>query len=188
MIEIQSELLERCRKGDKRAETELYKLMYGFLMGICRRYQYQEEKARELVNLGYYRILTNLPKYQAIAPFRYWAAKVMVNVVINEHKKEKLHYGSHAYTENYSDDAAFSSINEAVDKHNIERIVAYINLLPIASRNVFNLYVVDGYSHLEIAQLLGISEGTSKWHLNAAREKLKLMLQEKKTKVKIEND
>jgi RNA polymerase sigma factor (sigma-70 family) len=61
----------------------------------------------------------------------------------------------------------------------------YIEKLPAASRQVFNLFIVDGYSHKEIAELLGISEGTSKWHLNAAREKLKELLVEKKIKLEI---
>jgi RNA polymerase sigma factor (sigma-70 family) len=187
-MEIQQELIDRCLKGDRKAENELYRVMYSFLMSICRRYIRQEEKAREVLNIGFCRVLININKYQPLAPFHFWARRIMVNVLINEHKKEKYHYGNHSYIESYHDDEKYSEINDAVGKFDVGRIAWYIEKLPPASRQVFNLFIVDGFSHKEISQLLGISEGTSKWHLNAAREKLKEMLTEKKIKLKIQNE
>jgi RNA polymerase sigma factor (sigma-70 family) len=184
-MEIQQELIERCLKGDRKAENELYKLLYSFLMSICRRYIRQDEKAREILNIGFCRILFKIGKYQPIAPFQYWARKIMVNVLINEHRKDKLHYGNHNYVEAYNEDEKYSKINDAVEKFEVSHIVAYIERLPAASRQVFNLFIIDGYSHKEISALLGISEGTSKWHLNASREKLKELLAEKKIKLEI---
>lgn len=184
-MEIQQELIERCIKGDRKAENELYKALYAFLMSICRRYISQEEKARELLNLGFCRMLLNIGKYRQVAPFQYWARRIMVNVLINEHKKEKLHYGNHNYIEAYHEDEKYSVVNAAIEKFDVSRIALCIDKLPAASKQVFNLFIIDGYSHKEIAQLLGISEGTSKWHLNASREKLKEMLSEKKIKVEI---
>jgi RNA polymerase sigma-70 factor (ECF subfamily) len=187
-MEIQQELIDRCLKGDKKAESELYRVLYSFLMSICRRYIHQEEKARELVNIGFCKVLINIEKYKPVAPFQYWVRKIMVNTLINEHRREKIHYGNHTYVENYYDDDKYAEINNAIDKFDVTRIVMYIDRLPAATRQVFNLFIVDGYSHKEIAQLLGISEGTSKWHLNAAREKLKEMLAEKKIKLEIQNE
>ncbi|MES2679681.1 MAG: sigma-70 family RNA polymerase sigma factor [Bacteroidota bacterium] len=187
-MEIQQELIDRCLKGDRKAENELYRILYSFLLSICRRYIRQDEKAREVLNIGFCRVLFNIGKYRPVAPFQYWARKVMVNVVINEHRKEKLHYGNHHYVESYNDDEKYSDINQAMGKFDMSRIVMYINKLPAASRQVFNLFIIDGYSHKEIAAMLGISEGTSKWHLNASREKLKEMLAEKKIKLEIENE
>jgi len=184
-MEIQQELIERCLKGDRKAENELYRLLYSFLMSICRRYIRQEEKARELLNIGFCRMLINIDKYKPVAPFQYWARRIMVNVLINEYKKEKLHYGNHNYVESYDEDDNYFDINSAIEKFDVSRITLCIDKLPAASRQVFNLFIVDGYSHKEISQLLGISEGTSKWHLNAAREKLKEMLVEKKIKIEI---
>lgn len=177
-MEIRPDLIERCVNGDRKAENELYKNLYGFLMSICRRYIRQEEKAREVLNIGFCKVLLNIARYKPIAPFQYWARRIMVNVLINEHKKEKLHYGNYSYVETLHDDSKYSEINSAIEKFNVSRIVMMIEKLPAASRQVFNLFIIDGYSHLEISQLLGISEGTSKWHLNAAREKLKIMLTE----------
>lgn len=187
-MEIQEELIERCRKGDRKAESELYKVLYGFLMSICRRYIHQEEKAREVLNIGFCRVLLNIHKYRPIAPFQYWARRIMVNVLINEHKKEKLHYGNHNYIETYDDDEKYSDINTAIEMFDMKRIVQCIDQLPAASRQVFNLFIIDGYSHAEISGMLGISEGTSKWHLNASREKLKVMLAEKNTRLIIQNE
>jgi RNA polymerase sigma factor (sigma-70 family) len=184
-MDIQQELIDRCLKGDKKAESELYKVLYSFLMSICRRYIRQEEKAREVLNIGFCRLLINIDKYRPVGPFHYWARKVMVNVLINEHKKEKYHYGHHNYLESYNEDEKYSAINAAIEKFEIKRISMCIDRLQPASRQVFNLFIIDGYSHKEIGQLLGISEGTSKWHLNAARERLKEMLTEKKIKLEI---
>jgi RNA polymerase sigma factor (sigma-70 family) len=188
LMEIPHELIERCQQGDRKAENELYRVLYSFLMSISRRYIRQEEKARELVNIGFCKMLMNIKKYQPVAPFQFWARRIMVNVLINEHKKEKLHYGNHSYVESYHDDEKYSAINHAVAKFDVSAIAALIEKLPPASRQVFNLFVIDGYSHAEIAALLRISEGTSKWHLNAAREKLKLLLQEKKINLQIQNE
>lgn len=185
-MEIQPELIERCLKGDRKAENELFKILYSFLMSICRRYVRQDERAREMLNMGFYRMLLNIGKYKPIAPFQYWARRVMVNVLINELKKEKLHYGNHNYVETYYDDEKYSQINSAIEKFEMSRIAMCIEKLPPASRQVFNLFIIDGYSHAEISGMLGISEGTSKWHLNASREKLKEMLTEKKTKLEIQ--
>jgi RNA polymerase sigma factor (sigma-70 family) len=184
-MEIPQELIDHCQKGDRKAENELYKILYSFLMSICRRYIRQDEKAREMLNIGFCRVLININKYQPTAPFQYWARRIMVNALINEHKKEKLHYGNHNYVETYYEDEKYSEINTAVDRFDISRIALYIEKLPPASRQVFNLFIIDGYTHAEIASVLGISEGTSKWHLNASREKLKEMLTEKKIKLEI---
>ncbi|PBQ33884.1 RNA polymerase subunit sigma-24 [Sphingobacteriaceae bacterium] len=184
-MEIHPDLIARCANGDRKAENELYKNLYGFLMSICRRYIRQEEKAREVLNIGFCRVLLNIGKYKPVAPFQYWARRIMVNVLINEHKKEKLHYGNYMYVETLHDDEKYSEINNAIEKFNVNRIALMIEKLPAATRQVFNLFIVDGYSHHEISEMLDISEGTSKWHLNAAREKLKGMLAEKKIKLEI---
>ena len=139
-MEIQQDLIDRCLKGDKKAENELYKVLYSFLMSICRRYIRQEEKAREVLNIGFCRLLINISKYQPVAPFQYWARKIMVNVLISEHKKEKLHYGNHSYVDSYHEDEKFAEINMSVEKFGVKRIVQFIEKLPAASRQVFPRY------------------------------------------------
>jgi RNA polymerase sigma factor (sigma-70 family) len=187
-MEIAPELITRCIKGDQKAESELYHLCYSFLMSICRRYIRQEERAREVLNGGFYRILTNLGKYQPHAPISFWMRRVMINTIINEYRKEKIHYGNFTYVETYHENGDYSDINDALRKFDVQRIWSYIERLPPASRQVFNLYFIDGLKHAEIASLLKISEGTSKWHLSAAREKLKQMLADVIIEKKIINE
>lgn len=81
------------------------------------------------------------------------------------------------YVENYFESEDFANINAAITKIDAEQLYAFIAKLPPATQQVFNMYFIDGFKHKEIANELGISEGTSKWHLNAAKEKLKDMLE-----------
>jgi RNA polymerase sigma factor (sigma-70 family) len=185
-MDVQQKLIERCIKKDRKAEFELYRACYSYLLSICRRYIRQHEKAQELLNMGFYRIISNLEKYEPRAPFGAWARRIMINTLINEYKKEKIHYGNHQYVEEYYDSNGYAAINEAVTRYDTERIYQLIGKLPPATQQVFNLYFIDGFRHAEIAALLKISEGTSKWHINAAREKLKQMLTEQKVEMTIE--
>jgi RNA polymerase sigma-70 factor (ECF subfamily) len=175
-MDIQHKLIANCINGERRAEYELYKATYSYLMSICIRYTRNEDKAKEVLNLGFYKILSNLNKYKTEVPFKAWIRRVMINTLINEYKKEKIHYDNIQYVEDYYETDKYSDINGAITKINAEQIYLFIAKLPPASQQVFNLYFIDGYKHQEIAELLNISEGTSKWHLNSAREKLKEML------------
>jgi RNA polymerase sigma factor (sigma-70 family) len=184
-MDISQELIEDCVKGERKAEYALYKAAYSYLMSICIRYTRSPEKAKEILNMGFYKILANLNKYDSSSPFKPWARKVMVNTLINEYKKEKIHYGNIQYVEEYYDNKDYSELNVAVAKINADQIYAFIAKLPPASQQVFNMYFIDGFKHKEIAEMLSISEGTSKWHLNAAKEKLKEMIREVDSQIKI---
>lgn len=175
-MNIQPELISSCIKGERKAEYELYRATYSYLMSICIRYTRNADKAKEVQNMGFFKILKNLSKYDTGAPFKPWIRRVMINTLINEYKKEKIHYGNIKYVEEYYDSDQYSAMNEALTKFDAGQIYEFIARLPPASQQVFNLYFIDGYKHKEIAELLNISEGTSKWHLNAAREKLKEMI------------
>lgn len=184
-MEIRPALITGCINGERRAEYELYKLTFSYFMSICIRYTHNQDRAKEVLNMGFYKILTNLKTYRPEDPFKPWARKIMINTLINEYKKEKHHSEGVLYVEEYYDNADYADLNEAVKKTDAEQIYSFIAKLPPASRQVFNLYFVDGYRHKEIADMLGISEGTSKWHLNSAREKLKEMILEQSPVTKV---
>lgn len=177
-MDIQQKLITACINGERKAEYDLYKATYSYLMSICVRYTRNPDKAKEVLNIGFLKILTNLSKYNQEIPFKPWIRKVMINTLINEYKKEKIHYSNMQYVEVYHETDKYADMNEAVTKINADQIYAFIAKLPPASQQVFNLYFIDGYKHREIAQMLNITEGTSKWHLNAAKEKLKEMLKD----------
>ena len=146
-------------------------------MSICIRYTKNENRAKEVLNIGFYKILKNLEKYRhEEVPFKAWLRRVMINTLINEFKKERTHYNNVQYVENYFETSDYSSINEAVARLNIEQIYALIAKLPPVNQQIFNLYYIDGYKHREIAELLNINENTSKWYLTVAKDKLKEMI------------
>ena len=172
-MDIQPKLITLCIKQDRKAEYELYKLSYSYLMSICLRYSKDRDSASESLNMGYLKILKNLKSYKPEIPFKVWIRKIMVNTLIDEYRKNKRESQRVTYVEHYYDSSNFSDVNEALSSINCKQILEHVNKLPEATRKVFNLFVIDGYSHKEIGELLQISEGTSKWHLNAARQKLK---------------
>lgn len=175
---IQPNLIKDCINRDRRAEYELYKTLYSYLMSICYRYTHQKEFAEEMLNMGYLKILNNLAKYDEALPFKAWVRRIMVNTLIDEYRKNKSLKEKVTYVEEYYDSEEYSDTNSALNKLNAKEILMMIEKLPRASAQVFNLYAIDGFSHKEIASMLEISEGTSKWHLNSAREKLKQMINE----------
>lgn len=176
-MNVELDLITACINRERRAEYELYKITYRYLMSICIRYANGQEEAKEMLNIGFLKVLSNLEKYKPEVPFKAWIRKVMVNTLIDEYRKEKRHSQHIEYVEEYHETGDHANTNAVMEKMNVEELHSLIKLLPPMSQKVFNLYVIDGFGHKEIAQLLGMTEGTSKWHLNSSREKLKEMLQ-----------
>lgn len=142
------------------------------------RYCKDKDNASEMLNVAYLKILTNLKTYKPEVPFKAWIRKITVNTLIDEYRKNKRQREQVTYVEEYYDSNDYSDVNEALSKISCAQIYKLINQLPNATKEVFNLYVIDGYNHREISELLGISEGTSKWHLSEARQKLKQKIEQ----------
>lgn len=172
-MNVQPQLIALCIKQDRKAEYELYKISYSFLLSICVRYTRDLDTAKENLNLGYLKILRNLEAYSPDVPFHMWMRKLMINTLIDEYRRNKIERETITYVDNYYDNNDFSDVNEALSRMSYQQILDEINKLPEATRKVFNLFAIDGFSHKEIAEILDISEGTSKWHLSEARLKLK---------------
>jgi RNA polymerase sigma-70 factor (ECF subfamily) len=166
------QLLDSCTKGDRSSQDKLYREFYGYAMGICLRYSRTREEATEIVNDGYVKIFTKLSSYTRGLSFKGWLRKVMIHSAIDYFRRNEKHYHSldisHANYEPFADDTLSAiSAGEIIDR---------IQELPPSYRMVFNLHVIEGYTHDEIAAMLGISTGTSKSNLSVARNKLKKML------------
>ena len=175
-MNIELDLITACINRERRAEYELYKLTYSYLMSICIRYTNNREEAEEVLNTGFLKILNNLTKYRTEIPFKIWMRKVMVNTLIDAYRKEKSRNEQIKYVEKYIETSDFSDVNSALTKMNTEQIYTMIKKLPPMSQKVFNLYAIDGFAHKEIAEMLDMSEGTSKWHLSFSRQQLKEMI------------
>lgn len=169
---IGDNLLNDCKKQDRRAQHELYKSCFPHLFKVAIRYSNNKDDALTLLNNAFLKILTNLDKYKNEIPFIVWAKKVVINTVIDEYRKNKKYAEQHQLTD-WSDEQEqnfYVNPERADKKFDLDDILKMVNGLSPATRSVFNLYVIDGYSHKEIAELLSISEGTSKWHLSEARK------------------
>ncbi|NNM94270.1 MAG: RNA polymerase sigma factor [Bacteroidia bacterium] len=175
-MNIDIDLITACINKERKAEYELYKLTYRYLMSICVRYTRSYEEAQDGLNAGFMKILSNLDKYKTGVPFKAWIRKIMVNTLIDEYRKEKKHLDNIQHVENYAELPNMAEVNQAIMTMDVEQIHKYIMSLPPVSQKVFNLYVIDGFDHKEIARMLNMSEGTSKWHLHHSREQLKSML------------
>ncbi len=176
-MNVDSKLLQSCLNKERAAQYELYRICYSFMMGICMRYAKDKEEASSLMNEGFLKILTQLEKYKNHIPFELWMRRIIINNIIDQYRKNKkakemIEYKDFSDIENESGPV----LNLAVEKMDVEQLHKFIDKLPAMSRRVFNLFVIDGYTHAEISGLLSISEGTSKWHMNNARQKLKEMI------------
>jgi RNA polymerase sigma-70 factor (ECF subfamily) len=175
-MDVGLDLITACINRERKAEYELYKMTHSYLMSICFRYTNSREEAEEILNVGFLKILRNLDKYKPGIPFKTWIRKVMINILIDEYRKEKKHHEHIEYVEEYAETGDYAEQNNVMMKMNVEQIHALIMKLPPMSQKVFNLYVIDGFNHREISGMLNMSEGTSKWHLNFSRNKLKEMI------------
>lgn len=147
------------------------------LIGVCWRYAKDKEQAVEYMNVGFVRVLMNLKQYRKDIPFELWARRVMINSIINEYKKNKRWNEkiSDVKEERFIDVQGDSDISEHQEEL-LDLIRQHSLKLPPMTLKVFNLYAIDGYMHNEIAELLGISEGTSAWHYSEAKRRIRQML------------
>lgn len=181
--DITAELLKACVEDDRKAIKYLYEHCFRKLMPVCYRYHNNEEDARSSLNIGFMKILKGLESIDEKVNFAAWSKRIMINTLIDEYRKKK-NYQNHVSskeTERELDVEAGPSDNEAESDLGYQNLLTLIAQLPEISGRVFNLYVIDGYNHKEIGELLGMSEGTSKWHLSTARKLLREKLE------KIEN-
>ena len=164
-------LIEGCKKNDRKTQEELYKLYFGLMMSIGMRYCGNWNDAMEVVNSGFLKIYTKIDSYQGKGSFEGWMRRTMVNTALDFIKQNKNLVSNiedvNAYEESLYID------NEAIFELDKEEILKIVQQLPTMSRTVFMMNVMEGYKHKEISQELGISEGTSHWHLQNARKLLK---------------
>jgi len=176
----ETELLQRCSKDDRKAHYELYSLCYQFLHGICRRYYVNQEDRMSALNLVFVKIVKNIPAYlkkDKSVPFELWIRRIAINHIVDEYRKNKL-YLDHTDNRDISElEFLHPQYDPVLEKARMEEIMLAIDKLPAMNKAVFNLFVLDGYKHEEIAEMLKISANTSKVHLHKAKKKLQEFLE-----------
>lgn len=166
------QLIRGCMRQERASQKMLYKTFYGFSMGICLRYANNRDDAAEIMNQGFYKVFTRIETYDISKPFMAWLGRIMMNTSIDHYRsniKSLLH--DDLETAEHISDGDFADKKLAY-----EELLAMVQRLPTAYRTVFNLFAIEGYTHEEIGEMLGISAGTSKSNLHKARHKLRQMI------------
>lgn len=158
-------IVEGCIKGNRKAQKALYDKYSAKMMGVCIRYAPDIPTAEDILQDGFVKAFRNLEKFRFDGSFEGWLRRIIVNTAI-EHYRRKNHL--YPLLEAADTDMDVSD-DHVINKLAAEDIIALIKQLSPGYRTVFNMYVVEGYSHKEIAKQLNISEGTSKSQLARAR-------------------
>lgn len=185
-MHIDVKLLKACAKNKRKAQEELYKACFLFLMPICKRYHKNNEDAHAAYNDVFLKILDNLSKLDLdTVPFASWAKRVMTNALIDEYRRNRKYREQIQKCDEERTLEFFSRgvSNEAITNYNENSVLRLLEYLKPDSKRVFILYVIEGYSHKEISDIMDMSVGTSKWHLSTARKELREMI----TKVENKN-
>lgn len=157
---------------ERNSQKHLYRQFYAYGMSICIRYADNRDEAAEILNDGFMKVFKHIKKFDLSRPFKPWLRRIMINTAINYyHQKQRL--GQMEDLEK----AQFSVTEEtAISGIQYTEIIGMLRKLSPAYRTAFNLYVIEGFKHEEIATMLGISVGTSKSNLFKAKEQLRRIL------------
>jgi RNA polymerase sigma factor (sigma-70 family) len=166
------DFIEACLNKDSVALRTLYEHHYPIMLPLCRRYANNEEDALDILHDGFIKVFRNLNKYQIGTTLTAWIKRIMVNTAIDYYRRET----KRRYTA--IEDAVSIPSDEPDILSNIsaEEIIELLQHLSPAYRSVFNMYVIEGYSHRDLAEILQITESTSRSNLVKARAKLKELL------------
>lgn len=171
-------IVKGCLANDRAAQELLYRKFYGRMMGTCMRYLGNEDDAREVLNTGFLKVFQNLKSYTGQGSFEGWVYLIIRNAIIDQIRK-RVKYREESLDESYTE----SSYVEpgALEQLYAKDLMKMLQVLPETTRLVFNMFALEGFKHEEIAQVLKISSGTSKWHVSEARRILKQCLEQHKT-------
>ena len=166
-------LIDGCLANNRRAQEALYRQFYGFAMNIALRYSRDEMDAADILSHAFVKIFKSMHTYDASkGSLHAWIKRIVVNEGL-DHIKARGRFSESVEVETVAEPEINGNV---LDEMGAEEIMKLIQKLPPATHAVFVLYAVEGYNHREIAEKLGISEGTSKWHLSEARKTLQKQL------------
>ena len=171
------EIIEGCVKGDSKCQQIVYQKFYGKMLGACMRYAKDREEARDILQDGFLKVFTNIRSYGGSGSFEGWVRRVIINTALDYIRKSKqlIQYADSDYVDENAEEITEEENNEYANI-STDEIMEAVQKLPTAYRTVFNMFVVDGFSHADIAEQLSISVGTSKSNLSKAKLHLKKKL------------
>ncbi len=169
----EEELIEACRQGDRRAQKQLYEQFSPVMFGVCRRYVKSPQDAEDVLVEAFFKVLTNLHQFKSKGSFEGWIRRIVVNEALMFLRK-RHNFRLTVELSEIDRPAPVRVVNELA----AEDILSLLEQLPTGYRTVFNLYVLEGYKHREIAEMLGISINTSKSQLILAKKKMQSLLED----------
>ena len=169
-------LIEGCKKGDRKAQEQLYREYSPILFGTCLKYSRNKTEAEDNLHDSFMTIFDKIGQYTAKGSFEGWAKRITVNTIMQKYRKEGF---MKVVTDSFEDEVEIIVESDYVNI-SLQTLLGYIQELPNKYRLTFNMYVLDGYTHKEIGALLGTSAGTSKSNLARARLILKDKIETKR--------
>lgn len=170
----EKDIIKGCIENQRQAQELLYRRHFPTMMAMCLHHvNGDRDKAMEICNIGFLKVFQNLHTFEHKGSFEGWIRRIIYHCVIDYHKSNARHVRYLVFEE--KDDVI---LDNGLQNCYVEDIMSLVGLLPPTTQQVFKLYALEGYSHKEIGETLNISDGTSKWHLSTAREKLKKLLNE----------
>ncbi|WP_345948466.1 sigma-70 family RNA polymerase sigma factor [Mucilaginibacter sp. PAMB04274] len=168
------DLIAKCKAADRKAQELLYKQFAAKMLAVCLRYAVDKMEAEDMMQNGFVRVFQKINDYRGEGSFEGWMRRIMVHAAIEYYRKH------HKMTLVDMEESGYESPVNAVAASSLETkdLLLLINQLPAGYRMVFNLYAIEGYSHREIAEMAGITEGASKSQLSRARTLLKQKIEQ----------
>jgi len=159
------EIIHKCQDGNGGAQTALYHLFSAKMYGICLRYAKDSAEAEDFMQEGFIRVFNKVSQFEFKGSFEGWIKRIMVNTALEKFRKNDRLYP----VEEMKIFESTEYVEETISSITANDLLWIIQKLPPRYRMVFNLFAIEGYSHLEIAEMMKISEGTSKSNLSRAR-------------------
>lgn len=167
-------LIKGCKENNRKAQEQLYGMFYEAMVHLCLRYTKNEEDAVEVLNNGFLKVFKKIDQYDpSKAALSTWIRSIIVHSAIDFIRVQRPPHVS--MSPQYEEASPIENV--AIGKIAAGELLALIRNLPATTRLVFNLYVMEGFTHKEIASILDVNDGTSRWHLSEARKILKQIIQ-----------
>lgn len=171
----ETDLIKGCLEQNRQMQHVLYQRFASKMYAVCLRYAGNENDANDILQEGFIKVYNNLQKFRGEGSFEGWVRRIFINTSIEHFRKKVKQYQISEAQENTVEDTGLDALDVLAAKD----IMQLVNQLPPGYMAVFNLYVVEGYSHKEIAKMLHITEGTSKSQLARAKMALKKLVEQK---------
>lgn len=174
MADISVKIIKGCQKGDGHSQEELYRLLAPGMYGLCLKYSGDKNEAKDIMQDGFIKVFQKIEQYEGKGSFEGWVRRIMINTALERFRSRSIIYPLDEKMNN----AQEQDEPDIIDQLSAEDLLSLIQRLTPQYRMVFNLYAIEGFSHKEISNMMGISEGTSKSNLSRARNILQNKIKE----------